>query len=177
MLIKIDTNISYFGIPRYFFRGSFTSATTGLTMVYVQWINFTLSQQNNHTFIGYISLVDWNNWPTINPITLNPFIYTTTLRPSRYALAYEAIKPGIVYVDMAFIPLDSENLSEANHEAFSNDFGDNRFPYFLGNSNVRLQDNQQDIEDDSAVDLDDMKDFASLKSYIPESVLRFLTKP
>ena len=78
---------------------------------------------------------------------------------------------------MAFIPLDSENLSEANHEAFSNDFGDNRFPYFLGNSNVRLQNNQQDIEEDSVVDQDDMKDFTNLKSYIPESVLRFLSKP
>jgi hypothetical protein len=82
-----------------------------------------------------------------------------------------------VYVDIAFIPLESENLAEANEDTFHHDFGDNRFPYFLGNSNIRLQENQQDLEADDNIGINDMADFESFKSYIPESILRFLTTP
>ena len=144
-------------------------------MVCVQWINLIVDEVNNHTTIGHIPLTDWMQWPLINPVQLNPFIRTTNLRPSRYALTYEAIRPGIVYVDTAFIPLDSENLSEANADTFHHDFGDNRFPYFHGDSNTRLQDNQQDDDEEEIQLVNASEEFQSLKAYIPESVLRFLT--
>ena len=54
-----------------------------------------------------------------------------------------AIAPENEYVNMAFIPLDSENLSEANKDSFSHDFGDNMFPYFHGDSNTQLSEKNQ----------------------------------
>ena len=92
--------------------------------------------------------------------------------PSRYTLAYTEINPGMIFVEVAFILLDSENLSESNTDSFYYDFGDFMFPYFLGNSNNRLR--KDKITDNNSLGDDQVnKDYEILKSYIPTSILTF----
>ena len=62
---------------------------------------------------------------------------------------------------MAFIPLDSENLSKADENLFSYDYGDTMFPYFHGNFDNQLREKHF---------------FKGLKSYIPNTLLRFPTE-
>ena len=96
-------------MPIYFFRGTFTRSTTNVPMAYVQWIPFILDVQNRTTSHGRIALTIWNQWPERNSITLNPFVSTISLTPSRFALAFIPPTAGTVYVDVAFIALDAEN--------------------------------------------------------------------
>ena len=93
----------------------------------------------------------------------NPYISTDELSPSRYALGY--LKPNPA--------LDTENL----HQDINNyyDFGDNKFQYFKGNSNKRLEDNFD--EEDEADSVLELPDFGDLGKFIPKNVLSFLNKP
>ena len=112
------------------------------------------------TFIGPIHKDNWEDWPEEEIADVNKFIWTTTLKPSRYALAYTA------YVEVVFIPLDSENLSESNTDSFYYDFGDNMLPYFLGNSNNRLR--KDKITDNNSLRDDQVsKDYEILKLCFP----------
>jgi hypothetical protein len=87
-----------------------TSGTESQIMANVDWIpSFRLLKQNGFTFIGDIPYSTWNNCAS-NP--LNSFIATTHLRPSRYAMAYIPPTQLNVYVNVAFIALDNENLHE-----------------------------------------------------------------
>ena len=70
---------------------------------------------------------------------VNTFILTTTLKPSRYVLVYTEITLGMVYVELAFVPLHSENLSEWNADSFNFDLEDYKFLYYLGNLNNRIR--------------------------------------
>ena len=106
-------------------------------MACVQWIPFIMDKRDRTTFIGRIRVTDWNNWPPSS--LMNTFISTTTLQPSRYALAYTPLTNLSVYVDVAFIALDAENLCEINDDQFTTDFGDNKFPYYKGRASQKLQ--------------------------------------
>ena len=148
-------------------------------MVCVKWISFILDKRDRTTFIGRVRLIDWNTWPP--PNDMNPFIGTTTLQPSRYALAFTPPTNLSVYVDIAFIALDAENLCEINDDKFTTDFGDNIFPQFKGRASHNLQ---AEIDDDSIDDqANELPEHASgetfeiPKAYLPPSVLTFLLDP
>ena len=182
----VDDNITHFAIPIYFFRASLTSAVSHVTMAYVQWIPFLLDEQNRTTFIGRISVANWNRWPT-SQTKYNPFIATTNLQPSRYAMAFDPPSSTAVFVDIAFIALDAENLNETNNDKFTTDFGDNKFPYFKGRAS-HLQ--QQTLEEDDADEDDNdgtnqqqatnenaQQIYDTLQNLLPTSVLKFLLDP
>ena len=162
-------------MPRYFFRATFTSAVEEYTMVCVQWIHFIEDERNENTFIGRIHIDHWKQWPGEIPHGVNTFIWTTTLKPSRYALAYTEITTGMVFVELAFIPLDSENLNESNDDSFYFDFGDNKFPYYLGNSNNKIRQDIYFDEHDIGDNNENKTDFEILGSYVPTSILNYLT--
>ena len=164
-------------MPRYFYRGTFTSAIVKTPMVYVQWVPFILDKINRNTFNGMITLADWNEWPT-RSVGINSNISTKTLKPSRFALAFIPPTDLSVYVEVAFIALDSECLGELNQDNYTADFGDNKFPYYQGNTSVRLEERQldeDDAEEENAFKPD--VDYELLKSYIPTPVLSFLLDP
>ena len=140
-------------------------------MACVKWINFTLSETNKNTFIGHISVHDWNEWPDSNDELVNPFIWTIELKPSRYALSYIPQRDTDEYIEVAFIAWDSENLDDNNADSFYHDFGDNMFPYYKGNTDIAL------IQEESAEDDGEATITANLNQYIRESVVRFLTTP
>jgi hypothetical protein len=171
MYIFLDSNVYSFGLPRYFYRGTLTSGIVKIPMVYLQWVPFILDKKVRTTFNGRIRLDHWNQWPVIN---LNPNISTTTLKPSRFAMAFIPPTNGAVYVDVAFIALDAECLGELNQDNFTTDFGDNKFPYFQGNTSIRLKEQKDDEEEDEEQDLPTANDFELLKGYIPTPVLRYL---
>ena len=100
--------MTYFGLPAFFFRSSFTSAVSHVSMAYVQWIPFIVDKEDRTTFIGRINIANWNAWPTAQ--TFNPFIATTNLQPSRYALAFEPPTELAVFVNVGFIALDRESM-------------------------------------------------------------------
>ncbi len=124
-----------------------TTGVVSITMVCVKWINFTLFETNKNTYIGHISVLDWNEWPESNDELINPFIWTIELQPSRYALSYIPQRAGDIYVEVAFIVLDSENLDDNNADSIYYDFGDNMFPYYKSNSDIALI-QQESVEDD-----------------------------
>ena len=109
----LDSNITYFGIPLYFFRGNLTSATENLCMAKVHWIPFRLQKQSGTTFLGDIEVITWLNWNEgTQIINRNLYITTNQFRQSRYALAYIPISEQDIYVDVGFVALDAENLYE-----------------------------------------------------------------
>ncbi len=93
------------------------------------------------------------------------------MKPSRYALTFIPQRDTDVYIEVAFIALDSENLDDNNADAFYHDFGDNMFPYYKGNSDIALIQQESDEEEGDATIMN------NLSQYIPESVVRFLTTP
>ena len=66
---------------------------------------FYIGQTGQNHFHWTYKVSDWNNWP--HQCLMNTFISTTTLQPSRYALAYTPLTNESVYVDVAFIALDA----------------------------------------------------------------------
>jgi len=146
-------------------------------MVYVQWVPFNLRQRNRTTFNGLILVADWNEWPT-RSVGINSNISTKTLKPSRFALAFIPPTDLSEYVEVAFIALDAECLGELNDDNYTSDFGDNKFPYYQGNTSVRLEEQQVDEDDDEEEDAFRAKaDYEQLKGYIPAPVLSFLLDP
>ena len=69
------------------------------------------------------------------------------------------------FVEVAFIALDAECLGELNDDNFTADFGDNKFPYYQGNTSVRLEEQSVD-EDDEEEAFQANVDYDLLKSYI-----------
>ena len=77
---------------------------------------------------------------------------------------------------LLFIALDTENLHEDIQEHY--DFGDNKFPYFKGNTNKRLEDFDENTDsDEEETDYVTHVDIEQLYKYIPKNVLRFLSTP
>ena len=128
--------------------------------------------------MGDIEVNTWYNYNEGTQIqSLNPYITTNQLRPSRYALAYIPLTGLEVYVNVGFIALNAENLYEDRTDYYG--FGDNKFPYFKGNNNKQLDTGdgyESDESDNEDVDLETMIDVSDLAKYIPRNVLRFLNK-
>ena len=82
-----------------------------------------------------------------------------------------------VFVDVAFIALDAENLCELNDKRL----GDNKFPYYKGLASQKLQRelDEEDNEDESNIQQEHANGeiFEVLKAYLPPSVLTFLLDP
>ena len=97
---------------------------------------------------------------------------TKTLKPSRFALAFIPPTQLSVFVEVAFIALDAECLGELNDDNYTTDFGDNKFPYYQGNTSIRLQKKKDDEENEEET-YEFGVDYDLLKSYIPKPVLNF----
>ena len=143
--------------------------------IYVcNWIPFRLDKHSGTTFLGDIEYSTWKNWEegTQHPGNINPYIVTNQLRPSRYALAYQPPIPGRdIYVNVAFISLDSENLYEDRTDYY--DFGDNKFPYFKGNTNKRLTEIIEDEEEeitDEVNNVTTIADVSNMTKYISKNI-------
>ena len=90
-------------------------------------------------------------------------------------------------VQIAFMALDAESLGELVNDNFHTDFGDNKFPYFKGNTNVRIDPKKYQTSGDSSNDDDSSsdeveidptvmspEDLERLNKCIPHSVLGFV---
>ena len=73
-------------------------------------------------------------------------------------MAFDPPSSTAVFVTVAFIALDTENLCETNNDRFTTDFGDNKFPYFKGRASHFHQ--QALEENDNNDDNDDNDDDA-----------------
>ena len=127
--------------------------------------------------------------------TMSMFIALKDLQPSRYAMSFiEEPNHRAYRVQVAFIALDAENLGELVNDHFHTDFGDNKFPYYKGNTNVRIDtkryqkakkdyscgDSSSDSESSSdEVDIDPTvlgpEDIVRVNKFIPQSILGFLS--
>ena len=45
--------------------------------------------------------------------------------------------------------MDAENLCEDNQDQYTHDFGDNKFPYYKGNTSIRLTEELVDDENET----------------------------
>ena len=60
------------------------------------------------------------------------------------------------------------------NDTFEIDFGDNKFPYYLGNRKTKIVDeetNDQEVDNSTL----SVKQFIQLSKYIPKSILEYLT--
>ena len=115
-----------------------------------------------------------------------PYISFSDLQPSRFALSYiDEPNVNAYKVQVAFIALDSENLGELVNDKYHLDFGDNKFPYYRGNTNVRFDTEKHKHEDgeeeDDSTDSDeekceDIDANADINRYISPSILRYLSR-
>ena len=124
----------------------------------------------------------WKTLATHPTFKEREFVSFSDLQPSRYALSYIPESNMHAYsINVAFIALDSEKLGEHVNDAIHLDFGDNKFPYYLGNKKTKLDIDEEDLDDDD-IQLDSRQSFLSnnqiiaLKKYIPQSILSFLTE-
>ena len=70
---------------------------------------------------------------------MSSFISFYDLQQSRFAISFiEEGNLSAYKVQVAFIALDASNLGELVNDGFHSDFGDNKFPYYKGNTNVRI---------------------------------------
>ena len=124
--------------------------------------------------IGRIPLHWWNNLTPHPTLKERDFISFNDLQPTRYALSYvPQLNVRVEYVSVAFIALDSEKLGIHVNDSIHVDFGDNKFPYFLGNKkNKAVEEEDIDIDETSYLSKEQIQ---SLKKYIPQSILSFLS--
>ena len=82
-------------------------------------------------------MCDWVQWSQHQK--LSSYISFNDLQSSRFALSYiQESNPNAFSIQVAFIALDAENLGELVNDKYHTNFGDNKFPYYRGNTNVRL---------------------------------------
>ena len=140
----------------------------------VHWINFNVIKDRINCCIGRISLHWWNNLTPHPTLKERDFISFNDLQPTRYALSYvPQLNVQVEYVSVAFIALDSEKLGIHVNDSIHVDFGDNKFPYFLGNKkNKAVEEEDMDIDETSYLSKEQIQSF---KKYIPQSILSFLS--
>ena len=108
-------------------------------------------------------------------------------------MAFDPPSSTAVFVTVAFIALDAENLCETNNDRFTTDFGDKKFPYFKGRASHFHQqafeenNNDDDNDDDDDADADGADQqttsesaqqiYDTLNFFLPTSVLKFLLDP
>ena len=99
-----------FGVPRAYFRFSFTSAIHNIPFAYVDWCEFTATNFYRCDFQGHISKTEWARGPNTDllpkKLKCNPFISLDDFLPSRFALAYKT------NLDVAFLALDPERIGD-----------------------------------------------------------------
>ena len=81
----------------------------------------------------------------------------------------------LIVNQIAFIALDSKQLGEDVDDKFHYDFGDNQFPYFLGNQSISAQTYSTS---DSSSDDDEEKntiDNLNVSKYIQKSLTTYCT--
>ena len=121
---------------------------------------------------------------------VSSFIAFSDITPSRYALSFiEEPNERAYNVKVAFIAIDSENLGELVDDRYHTDFGDNKFPYFKGNTNIRIdlekkynKDSElQNDDSDSDEDEDNIppttpsnEALLNINKFIPPSILDYL---
>ena len=165
--IILGINKKYFGFPLYFFRASYTTAVQNVPMVKVKWIPYNSVHSYRASEIGLITVDNWQatEYENMNN-DINPFISFQQLEPTRYALSFISIKETDVYVSMAFIALDGDNLGDGIQiDPFCMDYGDNILTHYLGSN-----DNDEEDEEDLIP-----QQYDNLKKLIPPSVLEYLT--
>ena len=99
-------------------------------MVKVQWIPYIAVEHFRTCTVGRITLNNWHNVSFIDS-DINPYISMQELSSLRYAISFQPIKPGNIYVDVAFIALDGDCLNAST--GFCHDFGDDQIGHFLNN--------------------------------------------
>ena len=131
--------------------------TTKSFMVKVQWIPYIAVEHFRTCTVGRISLNNWHNVRFINSDIYNPYISMQELSSCRYAISFQPIKPGDIYVDMAFISLDGDCLDAS--AGFCHDFGDDQIGHFLNNKSFISTTTE---------------DFLSVHDYMPSLVMKYL---
>jgi hypothetical protein len=107
-----------FGCPRYFFRLNLTSAIQQVPFAYVDWCVFTARMFEGTCFEGHMSRREWTTGPSFKE-RISPFVTMDDFVPSRFVMAYET---GL---DVAFLALDPERVSECSDDGRFVDVGDN----------------------------------------------------
>lgn len=158
----------------YPFYSRYTSAVNSVPICAVHWINFRILHEKINCSIGRIPKHWWNNLSPHPTLKERDFISFSDLQPSRYALSYvPQSNERVDYIEAAFIALDSEKIGEHVNDAKHVDFGDNKFPYFLGNKkNKEVEEEIFEFDEDSYLSKEQID---SLKKYIPQSILSFLS--
>ena len=131
----------------------------------------------------------WRGWSHEEHPEVSSFLAFTDIQPSRYALSY-IIEPNenAYHVEVAFIAVDSENLGEMVNDQYHTDFGDNKFPYFKGNTNVQINldkfssednsddENESDNEDNDGAEAPSRDDVTTnINKFIPPSMKLYLS--
>ena len=137
-------------------------------MVRVKWIPYNSVRSYRASEIGLITVNNWQATEYDNMDNdINPFISFQQLEPSRYAISFIPIKETDVYVSMAFIALDGDNLGDGlQNDPFCMDYGDNVLKHYLGSNDI-------EEEEDEAIVIP--QHCENLKQLIPLSVLKYLT--
>ena len=162
----------------------YTSGVISVPICAVHWINFIIVKDSINCSIGQIRQLYWSTLLTHEDPDINKktFVSFNDLEPSRYALSYLPAPNAnpYCYIQMAFIALDSEKLGERSDDNIHVDFGDNKFPHYLGFSktlNLEVSGEQED-EDQITYDLSTYiseDNIEEVKKYVPESVLKYMS--
>jgi hypothetical protein len=175
LIVFIFIGTKYFGVVKYFFRLHYTSAVQNIPICAVQWLNFEVVKDAINCCIGRIPQLWWNRIDSHPALKNKSFVAFSDLQPSRYALSYiPESNNRATYIKVAFIALDSEKLGEHVNDTFEIDFGDNKFPYYLGNRKTKIVDEETNDQEADNSTLS-VKQFVELSKYIPKSILEYLT--
>ncbi len=127
----------------------------------------------------------WRSWSQGEHPKVFSFIAFSDIEPSRYSLSYIQEPNPLAYrVKVAFIAVDSENLGEVVNDMYHTDFGDNQFPYYKGNTNVKIDldkfKNEEDSGSDSSSDGDSDENDGpitppQINKLVPPSILEYLS--
>ena len=143
-------------------------------MVKIKWIPFQYIKSYRPSTIGRITI---SNWTAVTDDFLtngvNSFLSCQQLQPSRYCISFIPPKRGDIYVTMAFIALDADNIGDGIHaDSFIHDFVDNQLGTYLNKAHK----NNSLIDQDGAVEEHKIsEDYETLKQHLPLSVLNYLT--
>ena len=165
---------------------NYTNGVLDIPICAVQWINFEVLKDYRNCTIGQIRLTNWREWKRHDKFNKESYISFNDLEPSRYALSFiPQPNQAAYFIEVAFVALDSEQLGEMVEDGYHHDFGDNKFPHYLGNKTSKPDyvDYDEEEQGEAAVneagrDTDSLssEDLAALVKYIPKSVLLYLTE-
>ncbi len=148
----------------------------------VQWVRLDPVNIKINCCIGVIPMAHWRSWGAEEHPQVSSFISFSDLQPSRYALSYiNEPNENAYVVRVAFIAVDSENIGEMVNDMYHVDFGDNKFPFFKGNTNKHIDsekfsnnDSDSEDEEESILHQFNQDEVANISKYIPKSILEFM---